>query len=162
MTGDDDGPRSRGVRPPGLASSFVVADDDGPNRSRRVLRVVRRGEVLEPPKRSTNAAAAQRYRARQRGEDVPKKKPGPKPSTITDLRQQLRDRDRRIAELDNLLRIATERLARQRQHLTLPGVAGEMLTVLRRTDPRYDLPEVRVLLCDLVVEIEDRHKHWLE
>jgi hypothetical protein len=37
-----------------------------------------------------------------------------------------------------------------------------MLTVLRRTNARYDVPEVRVLLCDLVVEIEDRHKHWLE
>jgi hypothetical protein len=50
-------------------------------------------------------------------------KPGPKPlSTITDLWQQLRDRERRIAELDNLLRIAQDRLGRQ--HLTLPGVAG--------------------------------------
>jgi hypothetical protein len=124
--------------------------------------VVRRGEVPEPPKRSANAAAAQRYRARQRGEDVPKKKPGPKPSTITDLRQQLRDRERRIAELDNLLRIATERLARQRQCLTLSGVAGEMLIVLRRTNAQYDLPELRVLLRDLVVEIEDRHKYWPE
>jgi hypothetical protein len=135
----------------------VSADDD---ESRRLLRVVRRGEVPEPPKRTPNAAAAQRYRARQRGEAVPKKKPGPKPSTITELRQQVRDREQRIRHLEGLLRIAQERLGRQ--SLTLPVVTGEMLTVLRRTNPRYDLPEVQVRLRDLAIEIEDRQEHWPE
>jgi hypothetical protein len=54
-----------------------------------------------------------RYRARQRGEAVAKRKPGPKPKTVTQLRERIRDLEARIGELELARRIADERLRRQ-------------------------------------------------
>ncbi len=110
------------------------------------------------PRPSSNAEAATRYRARQRGEQAPKRKPGPKPTEQTDLRFQNRKLQSRIAELELHLRIARQRL--DRRTLTVEQAARDLLEVLGRDNPAGDSPERQVLLRDLLVEIEDRHEQW--
>lgn len=135
----------------------MALNDDAPRR----LKVVR-AEPKKPEQRSPNAEAAARYRARQRGQEVPKRKPGPKPPRIMELRQQIRELETRLQVQELHRRIAEERLARRGSALTIEQVAGELLTVLRRDHARIDTAEQRVLLRDLAVEIEDRHEHWPE
>lgn len=128
-------------------------DDDAP----RHLRVVR----TQPPKpRTPGAEAARRYRARKRGEPVPKRKPGPKRTTVSDLRQQVRDLNARVEDRELQLRILTSRLARRTSTLTIEQVGRELLDVLRRDSPKHDQPERQVLLGDIVAEIESRHEYW--
>jgi hypothetical protein len=134
----------------------MTQDDDAP----RHLRVVRAAPPRPPKTRGADAAA--RYRARKRGEPVPKRKPGPKRKTNADLRLQIRDRDTRIKELELYRRILEERLGRRLSTLTVEQVARELLDVLRRDPPERDQAERRVLLGDVVAEIESRHEYWPE
>jgi len=116
------------------------------------------GEATARPQPRSNAQAAARYRARQRGEEVPKRKPGPKPTGQTDLRLQNRKLHSRITELEGLMRIARQQL--DRRTLTVEQAARDLLKVLGRDDPAVDSPERQVLLRDLLVEIEDRQEQW--
>ena len=118
----------------------------------------RSGEATARPQPRSNAQAAARYRARQRGEEVPKRKPGPKPTGQTDLRLQNRKLHSRITELEGLMRIARQQL--DRRTLTVEQAARDLLKVLGRDDPAVDSPERQVLLRDLLVEIEDRQEQW--
>jgi hypothetical protein len=126
----------------------------------RSLRVVR--EQPPPPPRSSTAEAAARYRARRRGVDVPKRKPGPKPATVATLRQRIRELERQLATREGLLRIGAETLRRQISTLTVEQVAGELLDVLTRDDrlAAQDTAERQVLLRDVVAAVEDRQEHW--
>lgn len=137
----------------------MSGDDDA---TRRVsLRVVRAGEPTKP-KRTPNAEAAARYRARKRGEDAPRRKRGPARTTVTDLRAQIRERDARIRDMELHERLLREQVRRQISTLTVERVAQELLDVLRRDDPARDTAERRTLLGDVLAEIEDRHQHWRE
>ncbi len=92
----------------------MPGDDDGIRR----MRVVR---VPGPPSpKSPGAEAAARYRARKRGENVPKRKPGPKPATAFVLRQQIADLERRLSHSELIRRQLTEQVRRQ-----APTVAAE-------------------------------------
>lgn len=112
------------------------------------------------PQRTPAAEAAARYRARKRGEEVTKRKPGPAPKKATERQQEVRDLKARVGELENLLRIAESRLARRTSTLTMDQLVPELLAVLRRSGPELDNPERRVLLRDLVAEIESRQEEW--
>ena len=77
--------------------------------------------ATQPPKRkSPGAEAAARYRARLRGENVPKRKPGPKPATAFVLRQQIADLERRLSHSELIRGRLTEQVRRQ-----APTVAAE-------------------------------------
>jgi hypothetical protein len=123
----------------------------------RRLQVVREAPA---PQRTPAANAAARYRARKRGEPVAKRKPGPKPKKITELRQEIRELEGRIQELNGLLNIARGRSARQTGALSIHHAAGELLDILQRRDPARDSPETRVRLGDLIAAIETRHEYW--
>jgi hypothetical protein len=84
------------------------------NRDVRKLRVVRAVEPKPPP--SPAAERARRYRARKRGEQVTKRKPGPKPKTETTLREEIRDLERQNDDLRLRLRILEERLSHRPRH----------------------------------------------
>jgi hypothetical protein len=85
---------------------IIVAADDDALRRLRVARV----EAPKPKqKRSPNAEAAAGYRARQRGPSVPKRKPGPKPSRVMELRQQIRQLETRLEVQELHKRLAEAR-----------------------------------------------------
>jgi hypothetical protein len=135
-----------------------MLDTDAPRR----FRVVEAGERQPQPQRSPNAEAAARYRARQRGQTVPKRKPGPKPTRITELRDELREEHRRRLDAELQLRITRDLLARQTKMLTVERVTKELLDVLQRGDPRDDTAERQVLLRDLAAVLDERHEYWDE
>jgi hypothetical protein len=84
------------------------------NRDVRTLRVVRAEKPKPPP--SPEAERARRYRARKRGEQVVKRKPGPKPTTETTLREEIRDLERQNADLRLKVRILEERVSHRPRH----------------------------------------------
>ena len=84
------------------------------NRDVRKLRVVRAAEPKPPA--SPEAERARRYRARKRGEQVAKRKPGPKPKTETTLHEEIRDLERQNEDLRLKVRILEERLAHRPRH----------------------------------------------
>ena len=84
------------------------------NRDVRVLRVVRDEQPKAPP--SPEAERARRYRARKRGEQVARRKPGPKPKTEWTLREEIRNLERQNAELTLKVRILEERLSHRPRH----------------------------------------------
>jgi hypothetical protein len=84
------------------------------NRDGRRFRVVR---VEEPkPAPSPDAERARRYRARKRGEQIAKRKPGPKPKMETSLREQIRDLERQNADLRLKIEILDSRLSHRPRH----------------------------------------------
>jgi hypothetical protein len=84
------------------------------NRDVRKLRVVRAAEPKPPA--SPEAERARRYRARKRGEQIAKRKPGPKPKMETSLREQIRDLERQNAELMRKIQILEARLSHRPRH----------------------------------------------
>jgi hypothetical protein len=146
-----------------------VAQDDDARRDRLRLvdtpqgttfRVTHQPSEPVAPAKSASAEAAARYRARKRGEDVPVRKPGPKAKTATDRKQQIRDLEDQLKQVQLMREIAEGRLVRRISTLTVEQVAGELLQILKRDDPRRDTSERRVLLGDVVAEIESRHEYW--
>ncbi|MDQ3762608.1 MAG: hypothetical protein M3460_13360 [Actinomycetota bacterium] len=134
--------------------------DDG---ARAVLRAVHQVQLRDPaPKRTPNAEASARYRARKRGEPVPKRKPGPKPPTEWELRQQANELRRQLADQTLLLQFTRDQLARRRNTSTrsLPIIADELITILREQSPRQDSPEDRAALRLLIKELHHRHQLW--
>ena len=140
------------------------------DRDARTVRVVRLAEAS--PDRSVPAAApvspdaarARRYRARKRGEDVPKRKPGPEPRSVTALSREvdaLRRENARLAAEVAESRKLTPMLGMRRQRFTL-GMAGQLRAALEASDPAKDAPALREALRDLGAAIEARHDHWPE
>jgi hypothetical protein len=84
-----------------------------------------------------------RLRARKRGENVVKRKPGPKPATITELRMQVRDLSARVRELEQKRQTLTHQLSRQPGMLSIAQLTRELLGVMRRVPPEYDSAEDR-------------------
>ena len=163
MTADHDAPRAVRMR----VEYAKPSDHHAPPREMRIV-FAKPGTAQEPrcssgeatarPQPSSNTQAAARYRARQRGEEVPKLKPGPKPTGQADLQLQNRKLHSRISELEMLVRIARQQL--DRRTLTVEQAARDLLKVLGRDDAAVDSPERQVLLRDLLVEIEDRQEQW--
>ena len=113
---------------------------------------------------SPAAAAARRYRARQRGEDVPKRKPDPEARSasalrteVTALTRQNRLLEAQLADLQTLRPV----LALQRQRFAFTDV-GRLRTALRGSDPAQDEPALPEELRLLRAEVEERHEHWPE
>ncbi len=132
----------------------MAADDD----AMRHIRIVRAPEP--PPPKSPGAEAAARYRARKRGENVPKRNPGPKPATVLVLRRQIGDLEAQASARELKLRLLTEQLRRQVSTLTIERAAEDLLRVLARDDPRRDSTERQELLGDVLAAIESRHERW--
>jgi hypothetical protein len=111
---------------------------------------------------SPAAARARRYRARKRGEDVPKRKPGPKPRSVAALSREI-DRltreNRRLAAEVAESRKLTPMLGMQRQRFTL-ALAGQLRSALERSDPAKDAPALQDALRDLGAAIGARHDQW--
>jgi hypothetical protein len=84
------------------------------NRDVRRFRVVRAEEPKPPP--SPEAERARRYRARKRGEQIAKRKPGPKPRMETSLREEIRDLERQNADLSLKIQILEARLSHRPRH----------------------------------------------
>jgi hypothetical protein len=137
-----------------------MPNNDG---SRRLLRIVR-SEPVQP--RSANAAAAARYRARKRGDAEAglKRKPGPKRTTTTELRNRIRELERALRDRDGLLRIARETIARQISTLTVEAVCADLVRVLERDahlagrgGPALALARVaeRIRSLNIPVELDD-------
>ena len=120
---------------------------------------------------SPAAARARRYRARKRGEDAPKRKPGPEPRSAAALSKQvdalsmqvdaLRHANRRLTAQVAESQKLTPMLRMQRQRFTL-AIVGQLLSALRASDPVKDAPALREALRDLGAAIEARHDQWLE
>ena len=113
---------------------------------------------------SPAAARARRYRARKRGEDVPKRKPGPEPRSVTALSREvdaLRRENARLAAEVTESRKLTPMLGMRRQRFTL-GMAGQLRAALEASDPAKDAPALREALRDLGAAIEARHDQWPE
>ncbi len=128
------------------------------NDDRRRFRVV--GKTEPPKPKSPGAEAARRHRARKRGENVPKRKPGPKPSTVFQLRQEIGDLKASVQRLELAKMLLTRQLQRRNSSLTVERTAEELLVVLARDDPRRDVPERQELLGNVLAAIESRHEHW--
>ena len=113
---------------------------------------------------SPAAARARRYRARKRGEDVPKRKPGPEPRSVTALSREvdtLRRENRRLAAQVAESQKLTPMLGIQRQRFTL-AMVGQLRAALGASVPAKDAPELREALRNLVVAIMERHEQWPE
>lgn len=120
-----------------------------------------------PPGASPAAQRARRYRARQRGEDVPLLKPGPAPVSRDAWRERalaaelaLRRAEARIASLEAIP--AGQRRRRQHRQGLLAGAARELARQLGLVDGRQDAPAVRELLRDVAAAIDARHDLWPE
>lgn len=134
----------------------MSVDNDASRRGFRVVRATK-----PPAPKSPAAQASARYRARKRGENTPKRKPGPKPTTASVLREQIRDLTAQIHERDLRVRLLTERLQRQVSTMTVDRAAQDLFAVLDRDEPSMDTVERRELLGDVRAAIESRHEHWL-
>ena len=113
---------------------------------------------------SPAAARARRYRARKRGNDVPKRKPGPEPRSASALRTEviaLRRQNRLLAAQLADLRALRPVLDLQRQRFAFTDV-GRLRTALSGSDPAQDEPALREELRLLRAEIEERHEYWPE
>ena len=111
---------------------------------------------------SPAAARARRYRARKRGEDVPKRKPGPEPRSVTALSREvdaLRRENARLAAEVVESRKLTPMLGMRRQRFTL-GMAGQLRAALEASDPAKDAPALQEALSDLGAAIGARHDQW--
>ena len=84
------------------------------NRDVRRFRVVRDDEPKPPP--SPEAERARRYRARKRGEQIAKRKPGPKPKMETSLREQILDLEQQNADLRLKIQILEARISHRPRH----------------------------------------------
>ena len=106
---------------------------------------------------SPAAARARRYRARKRGEDVPKRKPGPELRSVTALSREVDALRRENA------RLAAE-VAESRKLTPMLGMRRlpQLRAALEASDPAKDAPALREALRDLGAEIEARHDHWPE
>jgi predicted RNase H-like nuclease (RuvC/YqgF family) len=151
-------------------AAILAVMNYAPDRDARTVRVVRLAEAS--PDRSAPAAApvspaaarARRYRARKRGEDVPKRKPGPEPRSVTALSREvdaLRRENARLAAEVAESRKLTPMLGMRRQRFTL-GMASQLRAALEASDPAKDAPALREALRDLGAAIEARHDHWPE
>jgi hypothetical protein len=129
----------------------VAADRDGSHQA---------GTVPAPV--SPAAARARRYRARKRGEDVPKRKPGPKPRSVAALSREIdalsRENRRLTAEVAESRKL-TPMLGMRRQRFTL-ALAGQLRAALERSDPARDAPALQEALRDLGAAIGARHDQW--
>lgn len=127
-------------------------------------------EQPKPP--SPAAERSRRYRARKRGEPVPKRRPGPPPSGQAGREFRLRDENATLRqELESarlLLRVATERISRRRADTPassandVRGLCRELLGYLDRTDAVADRPEERELLRDVFAALAARDETALE
>ena len=113
---------------------------------------------------SPAAARARRYRARQRGETVPRRKPGPAPRSEASLRTEVIALRRQnallqaqLADLQTLKPV----LHLQRQRFLFTDI-GRLRAALRGSDPAHDEPALREELRLLRAEIGERHEHWPE
>ena len=136
----------------------MVRVDDG----RRGLRLIRADapDGKDQP-RSANAEAAARYRARQRGEAVPRRKPGPR-AAESRLREENHDLRARVAELDTMLRSARERLESLTRHpstLSMQRLAEDLLLALTSESAERDTPETQAALRAVAAEIQHRGEH---
>ena len=143
---DRDGGSGRPVRIAYVTEA--TADRDGSHQTSMVSAPV-----------SPAAARARRYRARKRGEAVPRRKPGPEPRSVTALSREvdaLRRENACLAAEVAESRKLTPMLGMRRQRFTL-GMAGQLRAALEASDPAKDAPALREALRDLGTAIEARH-----
>lgn len=119
---------------------------------------------MRSPASTPAAERARRYRARQRGDDVPRRKPGPVPASPAALRSQAGALARENAILRQKLEAAgtvPAMVSRGRQG-SARGLAVQLLGQLEHLDPSKDAPDFRETLRDLTAAIDERHDHWPE
>ena len=113
---------------------------------------------------SPAAARARRYRGRQRGEAVPRRKPGLAPRSEASLRTEVIALRRQNSLLEAQLAEAQALkpvLHLQRQRFLFTDV-GRLRSALEFTDPAQDAPALCEELRLLRAEVEERHEHWPE
>jgi len=139
-------------------------DRDGGARPARTARVPATPAGTVPAPVSPAAARARRYRARKRGEDVPKRKPGPEPRSAESLRREvdaLRRENGRLAAQVAESRTLTAVPGMRRQRFAL-AMVGQLRAALEASDSAKDAPALREALRDLGAAIEARHDQWPE
>jgi hypothetical protein len=142
------------------AGGCIVIDVKLNDDAERAVKAAEAKQATAHGSKTSAALAAKRYRARKRGEPVPKRKPGPKPKPAYELLTENRRLRHRIEELELMQSLASKQIDRRARNLTVERVAGELLDVLRRGDVVTDSPAERVLLGDVTAAIEARHEYW--
>lgn len=151
---------AKGTRRVSIVTDTGGIRDDEPATMPAELRASLRKNRDEAARRTGPTSAAERarrYRARKRGEDVPKRKPGPPPLPASALRARILDLERQLAQAQ-LMR----GLAEKRRRPSLAVTVVDLLTLLDASDGRRDSPEVQVKLRDVRAAIEARQDLWPE
>jgi hypothetical protein len=113
---------------------------------------------------SPAAARARRYRARKRGQDVPLRKPGPKPKSLTALHSQvslLTQENRNLRAQLGDAQALPMMMTRQRQG-NAAQLARQLTAALGAMNPAKDGPQLREMLRDVAAAIDMRHDQWPE
>ena len=125
--------------------------------------------VANAPGRSMSPAAIRmrRYRARQRGEDVPKRKPGVQATPRDAWRRRAEAAEAELARAREQLADARSvplyvRTRRGREQGEILQLGRELLDLLNARDGGDYAPQVREGLRDLYAALDERYDQWRE